>query len=174
MPTRFSRPSSWRRAATRCLRRGRPPWRTRGPRTSQTARPLARPCRPGDRRPPPPPPPLRDISRSSCIRSRATTPRHRRWTTDGGDPLPTMTSRAGALLSLLLCCAKFLYLLSSWLVFLHYIGTYCTLIVEESGARFTKYLTIILRLSYDNAKVTIDLRRSSGLQNILRRTQGCF
>jgi len=27
-----------------------------------------------------------------------------------------------------------------------------------SVARFTKYLTTILRLSYDNAKVTIDLR----------------
>jgi len=39
-------------------------------------------------------------------------------------------------------------------------------------ARFTKYLTTILRLSYDNAKVTIDLRRSSNLRNILRRTQG--
>jgi len=30
----------------------------------------------------------------------------------------------------------------------------------------------ILRLSYDNAKVTIDLRRTSNLQNILRRPQG--
>jgi len=30
----------------------------------------------------------------------------------------------------------------------------------------------ILRLSYDNAKVAIDLRRTSNLQNILRRTQG--
>ena len=28
----------------------------------------------------------------------------------------------------------------------------------KSGARFTKYLTTVLRLSYDNAKVTIDLR----------------
>ena len=35
-------------------------------------------------------------------------------------------------------------------------------------ARFTKYLMTILRLSYDNAKVTIDLRRTSNLQNILR------
>jgi len=32
-------------------------------------------------------------------------------------------------------------------------GTSCT-----TGARFTKYLTAILRLSYDNAKVTINLR----------------
>jgi len=39
------------------------------------------------------------------------------------------------------------------------------------GARFTKYLTAILRLSYDNAKVTIDLRRTSNLQNVLRRTR---
>jgi len=29
---------------------------------------------------------------------------------------------------------------------------------SRHGARFTKYLTTILRLSYDNAKVTIDLR----------------
>ena len=35
-------------------------------------------------------------------------------------------------------------------------------------ARFTKYLKTILRLSYDNAKVTIDLRRTSNLQNISR------
>ena len=32
----------------------------------------------------------------------------------------------------------------------------------------------VLRQSYDNAKVTIDLRRTSGLQNILQRTQGSF
>ena len=38
----------------------------------------------------------------------------------------------------------------------------------ETGARFTKYLTTILRLSYDNAKVTIDLRRTSNLQNMLQ------
>ena len=43
---------------------------------------------------------------------------------------------------------------------------------QEPGARFTKYLTTILRLSYDNGKVTIDLRRTSNLQNILRRAQG--
>ena len=43
---------------------------------------------------------------------------------------------------------------------------------ERSAARFTKYLTTILRLSYDNAKVTIDLRPTSNLQNILRRAQG--
>jgi len=34
------------------------------------------------------------------------------------------------------------------------------------GAWFTEYLTTILRLSYDNAKVTIDLRLTSNLQNI--------
>jgi len=38
----------------------------------------------------------------------------------------------------------------------------------ETGARFTKYLTTILRLSYDNAKVMIDLRRTSNLQNMLQ------
>ena len=43
---------------------------------------------------------------------------------------------------------------------------------SAGGARFTKYLTTILRLSYDNAKVTIDLRRTSNLQNVLRRTEG--
>jgi len=40
------------------------------------------------------------------------------------------------------------------------------------GARFTEYLTTILRLSYDNSKVTIDLRQTSNLQNISQRTQG--
>jgi len=34
--------------------------------------------------------------------------------------------------------------------------------------RFTKYLTTILRLSYDNAIVTIDLRRTCNLQNSLQ------
>jgi len=43
---------------------------------------------------------------------------------------------------------------------------------SRSGARFTKYHTTILRLSYDNGKVTIDLRRTSNLQNILRKAQG--
>ena len=43
---------------------------------------------------------------------------------------------------------------------------------ERPGARLTRYLTTIIRLSYNNAKVTIDLRRTSNLQNILRRTQG--
>jgi len=37
------------------------------------------------------------------------------------------------------------------------------------AARFTKYLTAILRLSYDNAKVTIDLRRMSNLHIIRAR-----
>jgi len=44
--------------------------------------------------------------------------------------------------------------------------------VAESGARFTKYLTTILRFSYDNAKVTIDLRRTTNLQNSLQWTEG--
>jgi len=35
------------------------------------------------------------------------------------------------------------------------------------GARFTKYLTTVLRLSYDNAKVTINLRRTSNLSKHL-------
>jgi len=50
--------------------------------------------------------------------------------------------------------------------------TYTSNESKTAGTRFTKYLTTILRLSYDNAKVTIDLRRTSNLQNILRRTQG--
>ena len=36
---------------------------------------------------------------------------------------------------------------------------------HRSRARFTKYLTTVLRLSYDNAKATIDLRRTSNLQH---------
>ena len=43
---------------------------------------------------------------------------------------------------------------------------------QKPGARFVKYLTTVLRSSYDNAKVTTDLLRTYGLQNILRRTQG--
>ena len=39
-----------------------------------------------------------------------------------------------------------------------------TLQSSRPGARFTKHLTTVLRLSYDNAKVyTIDLRRKSNL-----------
>ena len=34
------------------------------------------------------------------------------------------------------------------------------------GARFTKYLMTVLRLSYDNTKVTTGLRRTSNLQNL--------
>jgi len=45
-------------------------------------------------------------------------------------------------------------------------------VTKKPGPRFTKYLTTILPLSYDNAKVTIDLRRTSNLQYILRRAQG--
>ena len=46
--------------------------------------------------------------------------------------------------------------------------------VLRPGARFTKYLTIILQLSYDNAEVTIDLRRTSNLQDISRRNASLF
>ena len=41
---------------------------------------------------------------------------------------------------------------------------------NQTRNRFTK----ILRLSYDNAEVTIDLPQSSNLQNILRRAQGFY
>jgi len=42
---------------------------------------------------------------------------------------------------------------------------------ESSRAQFTRYLTIILRLSYDNAEVTIDLRRTSNLQQKLTKSK---
>jgi len=42
------------------------------------------------------------------------------------------------------------------------------------GARFTKYLTTILRLSYDNAKVAIDLRRTTNLPNRLTNVERLF
>jgi len=42
---------------------------------------------------------------------------------------------------------------------------------KEPRAQFTKYPTTILRLSCDTAKVTIDLRRTANLQNILQREQ---
>jgi len=44
----------------------------------------------------------------------------------------------------------------------------------RSGARFTKYLTTILRLSYDNAVVTIDLRRTTNLPNRLTKGARLF
>jgi len=50
-------------------------------------------------------------------------------------------------------------------VYLPYNTTVCTsrptsIQFRRAGARFTKYLTIIFQLSYDNAKVTIYLRRT--------------
>ena len=39
-------------------------------------------------------------------------------------------------------------------------------VLKESGARITKYLMTILRLSYGDAKVMIDLRWTSNLQNL--------
>jgi len=45
---------------------------------------------------------------------------------------------------------------------------------KSPGARFTKYLMTILRLSYDNAKVTIDLRRTSNLQKRLTKNSRLF
>jgi len=44
--------------------------------------------------------------------------------------------------------------------------------VEQGSDLLTIFAHNILRQSYDNAKVTIDLRRTSNLQNILRRAQG--
>ena len=46
--------------------------------------------------------------------------------------------------------------------------------VCRSEACFTKYLTTVLRLPYDNAKLTIDLRLTSNLSNILRKRQRQF
>jgi len=48
---------------------------------------------------------------------------------------------------------------------------------QSSGARFTKYLTTILRLSYDNrdnAIVTIDLRQTTNLPNRLTEGERLF
>ena len=45
---------------------------------------------------------------------------------------------------------------------------------HRSGARFTKYLTTVLRLSYDNAIVTIDLRRTTNLPNRLTKGARLF
>ena len=44
--------------------------------------------------------------------------------------------------------------------------------LRAPGALFTKYLTTVLRLSHDNAKVTIDVRWTSNLPSTLRRTKG--
>ena len=44
--------------------------------------------------------------------------------------------------------------------------------LQSRGPIYKMYVTTILRLSYNNAEVTIDLRRSSNLQTILRRTKG--
>jgi len=43
-----------------------------------------------------------------------------------------------------------------------------------AGARFTKYLTTVLRLSYDNAIVTIDWRRTTNLPNRLTKDARLF
>ena len=47
-------------------------------------------------------------------------------------------------------------------------------VTEELGPDLENILTTVLGLSYDNAKVTIDLRRTSNLPNILRRTRKAF
>ena len=65
------------------------------------------------------------------------------------------------------CAWCLLYRRRSVLHWQHWVcRTLCT-----SVSWFSKYLTTILRLPYDNAKLTIDLRRTSNLPNILRRTQ---
>ena len=52
-------------------------------------------------------------------------------------------------------------------------GPQRTTVENYTGARFTKYLTTILRLSYDNAIVTIDLRWTTKIYHtVLRRVQG--
>ena len=52
--------------------------------------------------------------------------------------------------------------------------THTRLTALRPGARFTKYLTTILRLSYDNAKVTINLRRTTNLPNRLSNGERLF
>jgi len=44
----------------------------------------------------------------------------------------------------------------------------CLWFTVITGPDFTKYLTATLRLAYDNVKVTIDLRWTSNLPNIIR------
>jgi len=45
---------------------------------------------------------------------------------------------------------------------------------SSSGARFTKYLMTILRLSYDNPEVTVDLRQMSNLPSIFSWAGFCY
>jgi len=52
--------------------------------------------------------------------------------------------------------------------------TTCSPRMHTPGGRFTKYLTTILRLSYDNAIVTIDLRRMTNLPNRLTKGARLF
>jgi len=57
--------------------------------------------------------------------------------------------------------------------FLYFLSTIGSAVCARTVARFTKYPTTIVRLSYDNAtKVAIDLRRTYSLPNVLQRTQG--
>ena len=49
-----------------------------------------------------------------------------------------------------------------------YSERYLFIPVWRAGAPFTKYLTTVLQLSYDNVKVTTNLRRTSNLQNVLQ------
>jgi len=46
--------------------------------------------------------------------------------------------------------------------------------IEITSLSFYVYLTAVLRLSYDNAEVTIDLRRAPNLQNILQKNARLF
>jgi len=78
-----------------------------------------------------------------------------------------------------LCLARQPYLVRSlrWLClliiwFLIYNSVWLRYWHWRAVARFAKYLATVLQLSYDNAKVTIDLRRTSDLPNISQRTQG--
>jgi len=45
---------------------------------------------------------------------------------------------------------------------------------DSPGARFAKYLTTALRLSYDNAKVTIDLRQMTNLHKTSYKGRKAF
>jgi len=65
-------------------------------------------------------------------------------------------------------------LLSTDCLQLYVLSFACNMLLYRPGFRFTKYLTTVLRLSYDklNAKVMINLQRMSNLQSTLRGVQG--
>jgi len=111
---------------------------------------------------------------SSFLRQVCMDPRTSGHNVDAGCMLPSGESaHCGWLWLMIIVRAlyEYSYLLTHWLTLSARRATLYTNAGKvtqtdwwKPGARFTKYLTAILRLSYDNAKVTIDLRRTSNLQ----------